>query len=194
VTGDTYIAGVWKNNIVKMLAWFDTDTAIEDAAPQVAKPPTDRPSWSWLARLRPIRVLSLQDFDDTRRMELLSWSVKLTDESAPFGHVEAAELELSGLVIQTTKIPADIIAKRSRFFKLMLDFNVPNSGEKAPINRVREDYYYFLLGRNGVGTIALLLQSLEDGSFIRLGIASMSDMTSTIWSMADVHRMKLKLV
>ena len=97
-------------------------------------------------------------------------------------------------MIQTTKIPADIIAKKSRFFKLMLDFIAPNSGEKAPINRVREDYYYFLLGQNGVGTIALLLQSLEDGSFIRLGIASMSDMTSTIWSMADAHRMKLKLV
>jgi hypothetical protein len=194
VTGDTYIAGVWKNNIVKTLAWYDSDTAIEDAAPQVAKPPTDRPSWSWLARLRPIGALSPQDFDDTRRMELLSWSVKLSDESAPFGHVEAAELELSGLVIQTTKIPADIIAKKPRFFKLLLDFNVPDNGEKAPINHVREDYYYFLLGRNGAGTTALLLQSLEDRSFIRLGIASMSDMTSTIWSMADAHRMKLKLV
>jgi hypothetical protein len=194
VTGDTYIAGVWKNNIVKTLAWFDNDTAIEDAAPQVAKPPTDRPSWSWLARLRPISALSLQDFDDTRRMELLSWSVKLTDESASFGHVRVVELELSGLVIQTTKIPVDIMAKKPRFFKILLDFNVPDDSEKAPIKRVREDYYYFLLGWNGVGTVALLLQPLEDGSFIRLGIASMSDMTSTIWSMADAHKMKLKLV
>jgi len=157
LTGDTYIAGVWKN-IVKTLAWYDTDTAIEDAAPQVAKPPIDRPSWSWLARLRPIRGVSVQDFDDTRRMELLSWPVKLADESAPFGHVEAAELELSGLVIQTTKIPAEIIAMKSPIFKLMLDFNVSNGGETAPINHVREDYYYFLLGRNGVGTIAILLQ------------------------------------
>ena len=193
VSGDTYIAGVWKNNIVKTLAWFDTDTTIEDADPQRTEPPTDRPSWSWLARLRPVRAISVQDFDDTRRVELLSWSVKLTDESAPFGHVEGAELELSGLVIQTTKIPAFIIAMKSPT-RLMLDFNVRNTGETALIHRVREDYYYFLLGWHGVGTVALLLQSLEDGYFLRRGIVSMSDITSTIWPMADARRMKLKLV
>jgi hypothetical protein len=40
--------------------------------------------------------------------------VKLADENAPFGRAEGAKLETLGCVIQTTKIPDEIVAEKSR--------------------------------------------------------------------------------
>lgn len=55
-----------------------------------------------------------EDADTDKRLELLSWSVKLADENAPFGRAEGAKLEILGCVIQTTKIPDQIVAEKSR--------------------------------------------------------------------------------
>lgn len=43
-----------------------------------------------------------EDADKDKRLELLSWSVKLADENALFGRTEGVELEILRCVIQTT--------------------------------------------------------------------------------------------
>jgi hypothetical protein len=120
VTGDTYIAGVWKSDIASSLAWFRGENVVENAAPysspgRLPYSPPNHPFWYWITRFCPVRRMGVyEDANKDKRVELLSWSVKLADESAPFGHVEGAELEILGCMIQTTKISDEIVAEKSK--------------------------------------------------------------------------------
>ncbi|KAF4632651.1 hypothetical protein G7Y89_g5472 [Cudoniella acicularis] len=191
VTGDIYIAGVWKNNIARSLAWFRSKNVVKEAAPYTPPP---RPSWSWLPRFYPARTMDVREDDDKeKRVQLLNWSVKLADEGAPFGHVEGAELEVSACIIQTTKIPSEIWTDESSV-ELMLDFDIADESVQLSANFVGEQYYYLLLGNCGAGTGALLLQSLGDNSFIRLGISALNGRKSAMWSFEDVQRMKIRFL
>ena len=133
------------------------------------------------------------DDDQAKRLELLSWSIKLADETAPFGHINGAELEISGYMIQTTKIPVEILAARSNV-EVMLDFDFEHPEARILLTFVRKDCYCLLLGKMGVGTVALLLKSLVNGSFIRLGIIVLNDSKSVIWSLEDAQRRKIRLL
>ena len=133
------------------------------------------------------------DDDQAKRLELLSWSIKLADETAPFGHIKGAELEISGCMIQTTKIPVEILAAKSNV-EVMLDFYFDHEAAKLLLTFVRKDCYCLLLGKMGVGTVALLLKSLVNGSFIRLGIVVLNNTKSIIWSLEDAQKRKIRLL
>lgn len=76
----------------------------------------------------------------------------------------------------------------------MLDFDISDENAQLPVNFVGGQYYYLLLGKCGAGTGALLLESLGDSSFIRLGISALNKRKSVIWSFEDVKRMKIRLL
>jgi hypothetical protein len=190
VSGDTYIAGVWKNHIAESLAWFRSENIFED--PVTFNP--GRPSWSWLTLPRRVRTMKIElDDDQAKRLVLLSWSIKLADVTAPFGHIKGAELEISGYMIQTTKVPVEILAPKS-IVELMLDFDFDHEAAKLLLTFVRKDCYCLLLGKMGVGTVALLLKSLVNGSFMRLGIVVLNDTKSVIWSLEDAQRRNIRLL
>jgi len=99
VAENTCFAG-WNDDISQILAWFRSKNIVENAMPYS---PPDLPSWSWLTRFRPLRTMKIrEDADKDKRLELLSWSVKLADENALFGRTEGVELEILRCVIQTT--------------------------------------------------------------------------------------------
>ncbi|EFY86402.1 putative tol protein [Metarhizium acridum CQMa 102] len=190
-SGDTYIAGLWKNNMAKSLAWFRTDRTVPRQAHDSS---FRRPTWSWLTTLFPVAQIGIEaDAGSGERVELLRWSVELADTTAPFGHVIGGALELSGQVIKASDIPLAVISTMT----VMLDSGVSDDDDEQAGRFVGDEYYYLLLGNCGEGKdrIIMLLRELVDGTFVRCGVAHLdANKALSIWETERVRRTKVTLV
>ena len=193
VSNDIYIAGLWKNSIVKDLAWARTKGDWKNGGGLL---PYQSPSWSWLAYFRPVHTQYIdRDTVDDMRPELISWSVNFADKASPFGHILGGELEMMATLVESTKVPHDIVTN----MKLILDCDVSDTTATLASNFVSDDYYYFYLGQQGEEEIwweAILLQSVGNGSFVRRGLVSMLDKGTSlsIWLSKDSLRMRVRIV
>jgi hypothetical protein len=185
VSNDTYIAGIWKNNIVEGLAW-----KCEDSIPNHhgVRGPRQSPSWSWLSVYRP--VCTRHCLDDGNKPELVSWSVNLADASSPFGHVLGGELELMATIIQSTKLLVETVSA----IKLVLDYDSSDAEGQSTATFVSDDHYYLHLGRTYGWSIGLLLQLLVDGKFVRQGLVTVQDSDIFIWASEDARRVVIRIV
>ncbi|QLI70756.1 uncharacterized protein G6M90_00g079160 [Metarhizium brunneum] len=190
-SGDTYIAGLWKNDMAKSLAWFRTDRIVPKPAND---DPLKRPTWSWLTTLFPVGQIGIEaDASGNETVQVLSWSVELADKTAPFGHVIGGALELSGQVIRASDIPPAVISSMT----VMLDAGVCDEDDEQAGRFVGDEYYYMLLGSCGEGKdrIIMLLRELEDGTVVRCGIANLTANTALgIWETGKVRRTKVTLM
>jgi len=99
ISGDVFIAGMWKSTIMRQLSWKRTF----NISPHVlAQQSCMSPSWSWRAHFRPLVTLSVDENPlDNNCPEFLSWSLKLADESAPLGCVLGGHLRIVGTVVRS---------------------------------------------------------------------------------------------
>ncbi|CAH0055757.1 unnamed protein product [Clonostachys solani] len=96
VTGDKYLAGLWKNELLSMLPWFTFSQA-----PVVKRPAWRAPTWSWASVEGPCIVsYTVADMDMKPQARLLDAWTKTVDDS-PFGAVMDGEITLacSSLII-----------------------------------------------------------------------------------------------
>ena len=99
ISGDVFIAGMWKSTIMRQLSWKRTF----NISPHVlAQQSCMSPSWSWRAHFRPLVTLSVDENPlDNNCPEFLSLSLKLADESAPLGCVLGGHLRIVGTVVRS---------------------------------------------------------------------------------------------
>lgn len=156
VSGDVYIAGMWKSTIMRQLSWKRTDNILPHV---VAQKSSSSPSWSWLAHFRPLVSLPIDETPlDHGYPQLLSWSLKLADESAPLAYILGDYLRIIGTSIKSTAVHSSFLGS----CVLTLDWDIPNEDSQKLANFVGEDFEYLYLGRRGELQQGLLLRCLED--------------------------------
>lgn len=82
IWNDTYLAGLWKNSIIPLLAWGASYFTFQDRVR-----PTDyqAPSWSW-ASVKSYGVYFAQVSKESLRF--LTYKIELVDENSPYGQVK----------------------------------------------------------------------------------------------------------
>ncbi|KAL5316583.1 hypothetical protein ACEPPN_015632 [Leptodophora sp. 'Broadleaf-Isolate-01'] len=188
VSGDVYIAGLWKSTIMRQLSWKRTDNIVPHV---LAQQSLSSPSWSWLAHFRPLVTLAIDENPlDKYYPQLLSWSLNLADESAPLGYVLGGYLRFIGTILKSTDgphIPFDGAV-------LTLDWDIPGEDEQDLQKFVSEEFAYLYLGRRGLDQVGLLLCCLADGSFVRRGLLLVKDSVQHLWAGPLARRMEIRLV
>jgi hypothetical protein len=196
VTGDTYIAGLWKSCIIQEIAWYsEWDSRIYTRKPH----PRQSPSWSWLSQFRPVSTWSIWE-EDPKRPKLISYSVQLADPTAPFGHVLGGEFVLQATIVNSTKVSKEIIADINLDSDLYLDV----AENRTPC--VGEEYWYLYLAQTErppppestvyksylTDQATVLLRSLGDGTFVREGLLVVaSEKYPNFWDMKEEMTVKL---
>jgi hypothetical protein len=175
VTGDTYIAGMWKSRIVQHLAWY-SDSQIHTRKPY----PRQSPSWSWLSQFQSVNTYGIWE-EDPKQPKLISYSVQLTDPTALFGHVFGGDLVLQATIVNSTKIDREIVVG------IRLDSGFRASEAFFLCHYVGEEYYYLYLAQNTTEIpsevsdyhffwVALFLRSLGDRTFVREGFVTIDQL------------------
>jgi hypothetical protein len=96
ITGNKYLAGLWKNDLISMLPWFTFSPA-----PVVKRPAWRAPTWSWASVEGPCIISYMTaDMDLKPQARLLDAWTKTVDDY-PFGAVVDGEITLacSSLII-----------------------------------------------------------------------------------------------
>ena len=96
-TGDVYLAGLWKSDIMKQLCW-STDNECNQSFVRPSR--YLAPSWSWVSLDSKINVAKFIDNDFYWRAHLVDVKTILFDESSPFAEVTDGWLVLRGQVKQ----------------------------------------------------------------------------------------------
>ncbi|KAL2061854.1 hypothetical protein VTL71DRAFT_7232 [Oculimacula yallundae] len=188
ISGDIYIAGMWKSTIMRQLSWKRTDNIVSCVQ---AQEPLSSPSWSWLALFRPLITLSVDSgTSDENHPILMSWSVNLADESAPLGYVLGGRLDIVATIVNSI----DASSIDSGPGVLTLDWNVSKDDAQSLGNFIGKDFVYMYLGRKGHDRLGLLLCRLEDGSFVRWGHLIFADSVRGPWENPLAQRTELSLV
>ncbi|KAG4439010.1 hypothetical protein IFR05_005526 [Cadophora sp. M221] len=188
VSGDVYIAGLWKSSIMRQLSWKRTDNIVPEA---LAQQSLSLPSWSWLAHFRPLITLSVdEDPLDKNHPQLLSWSLNLADESAPLGCVLGGHLRIIGTILKSIDGHDTPFAEAD----LTLDWDIPSEDEQDLRKFVGEEFVSLYLGRRGLDQVGLLLCCLADGSFVRQGHLLLKDSAQDFWAGPLAQRMEIRLV
>ncbi|KAL9106315.1 MAG: hypothetical protein Q9227_008651 [Pyrenula ochraceoflavens] len=95
VTGDIYLAGLWKSDMINQLCWHRRE--IEDDA-GIDKPLAG-PSWSWAQLYSEVFFQSWRStFSEVTTAEVVDCSVELDRNDAPFGQVKSGRLQIRGKV------------------------------------------------------------------------------------------------
>jgi len=90
LTGDDYLAGLWRNNLLHDLMWYTWDTI------PLSKPSIWRaPSWSWASVDNPVIYGKIAE-DSTPMSKVLSCNVVPLARIARFSQVTSGILEISG--------------------------------------------------------------------------------------------------
>ncbi|KAH6716959.1 putative tol protein [Leptodontidium sp. MPI-SDFR-AT-0119] len=164
VSGDVYIAGLWKSTIMRQLFWKRTDNIVPHV---LAQQSLSSPSWSWLAHFRPLVTLAIDENPlDKYYPPLLSWSLNLANESAPLGYVLRGYLRFIGTILKSTDGPHIPFGGAV----LTLDWDIPGEDEQDLQKFGSEEFAYLYLGRRGLDQVGPLLCCLVDGSFVRRGL------------------------
>jgi hypothetical protein len=192
VPNDTYIAGMRKSSIVRDLAWNTTLGATKEWQNPIL---TQSPSWSWLSSFQPVRVNAIYVRDDLSP-ELVSWSVQLEDKSSPFGHVLGGELEFFATIVNSSKVPREIVMG----IQISIDCEVFDGQSLRALEFVSDSYHYFYIGehpeKNAYRSFGLLLQTVGDGTFVRRGLLLVRgvDARASIWLSKEALRMDVRIV
>jgi hypothetical protein len=96
VLNDTYCAGLWRNDMLRCLAWW-TAPGAETRRPSEYRAPT----WSWASIDTSVcwwRREAKPKMEFLIPTEVINCEVKLVYPMAPFGEVQAGTVELRGLV------------------------------------------------------------------------------------------------
>jgi hypothetical protein len=168
VWGDKYIAGLWQRNLVSQLGWRHVGGLCT---------PYRSPGWSWITSpgqaLIPESLLS----EDA---EVLDCAIKLVDECCPLGAVLKGRLTLRAVVTQAPKIGHNAI---------LYSMDLGPTG----FYNVDENCLLILLGyytrkRGRALASALVVTSVGDGTFMRIGIADLNESWSATFSSQAVER------
>lgn len=94
---DDYLAGIWKEDVLRGLCWSCTETYFAKDSPAI-KPRYKPPSWSWASRRYPV-TWRARDFTGNALWptHFLDAKIQLVGQDE-FGQVSGGELYLSGLV------------------------------------------------------------------------------------------------
>jgi hypothetical protein len=90
VTGARYAEGLWQNNFLHDLMWT-TNPNEHLSRPEVWR----APSWSWASVDSPISYEAITE-DSTTEAKVLTCTVRLLLDDAPFGEVREGKIEISG--------------------------------------------------------------------------------------------------
>jgi hypothetical protein len=97
---DTYLAGIWQSHLPEGLMW-----ACKSPRLQVAPATYVAPSWSWASICSGVELINVSDNNVDPQINILTHSVELVDEHAPYGAVKEGVLIMTGL-LQRTNIEA----------------------------------------------------------------------------------------
>jgi hypothetical protein len=156
---DVYLAGMWKTFLINQLGWYKR---FDSRSNQHENRSSECPSWSWIS------ITSAVTFDEVQHKEavLVDYNTRLAHEDAPLGRVGGGILVLRAHVVQMSWATRKGLSHRSKFH---LDSG-QSKGDHQHGNR------YLLLGRTRQRlAIGLILQSTDDGHFVRIGQLKISN-------------------
>lgn len=118
---DTYLAGLWKNDLLYGLMWKS------DAAPSTRPPKYIAPSWSWASLNNSVTFDGFMNYPDHLSPRLIDVSISLSSHDT-FGMVTAGHLRLSGYMVQVKTEPMSSFANTQfrRTFRSIV--NSPSQG------------------------------------------------------------------
>ena len=185
VLNDTYFAGLWKNDLLRCLAWW---TLVEGDEARRRPSEYRAPTWSW-ASIDSSALWWQREAKPTMSIltptEVLNCQVELVYPMAPFGEVRAGAIELCGLVRDLDWDGSSHLCDADGDFICSVDVDVTletlyvdaDVGDPHPVD--------FYMGRDKEGDNAivrrvscipvtdhfsLMLERQRDGKYVRLGL------------------------
>jgi hypothetical protein len=178
VTGDQYLAGLWKSSLHVDLLWSRGDHifTMYFPAPKIGRPKRYRaPSWSWASIDGVVSYVMAHGFSSIRRsrIEFVDYRVKLAADNDPFGMVEDAWLLLRGRIKEfssrdiesTTYLPTD-------------DRDAFTSTGQPEKQKIPEFVHILVVVEcEGVYAVGLILEKVHRRKdvFRRIGVKQLSD-------------------
>jgi Heterokaryon incompatibility protein (HET) len=168
---DTYLAGMWQNCLIRQLGW--QRTYIKDPPPE----PFRSPSWSWASSRS--RVIFLEAFREDARF--VACEVIPVDKKSPLGRVKSAKLTLWAAI---KPIPISLDA---RAFWMDL-----GPGGRCSVD---QDSRLLFLGHRSKGYgICLIISPVGDGTYLRIGVTTMSGPEMDLWRAPNLERETVTLI
>lgn len=107
ISGDEYLAGLWRNDMLRGLLWSTYPTVT------LVKPPTWRaPSWSWASVNNPINYRRLPGPLAIALAEFVKCSITPKHPAAPHGEIKDAVIEINGPIMMPDKAFTNSIMKQ----------------------------------------------------------------------------------
>ncbi|KAM3084572.1 hypothetical protein ACMFMF_001926 [Clarireedia jacksonii] len=185
ISGDEYLAGLWRNDMLRGLLWSTYPTVT------LVKPPTWRaPSWSWASVNNPIDYRRLPGPSAIALAEIVKCSITPKHPTAPHGEIKDTIMEISGLIMTPDKAFTKTIMKQDNrithdnMTTVMMDMALFKEDEanagfvkwEAPEKHILLLLYATMRNgsnwddENGTATVAdLVLGEIEEGKYERFG-------------------------
>lgn len=187
MTGDVYIAGLWKSHLIRDLQWrtcpqfyeLPNDTGNRD-------PKYDAPTWTWAFTHECTIWMSSKHYDlDSDRVEIIDCKVNLVSAFAPFGSVNGGELKIRApLKFLNGREPEDMLGLKGnnrgsiggvlfdgRSRRHVNELTSLRGGEASPIEST--EVWFLGLSKHADLTYeprGLALTKRADGLFERIGL------------------------
>ena len=210
INGDEYLAGLWRNDLLRGLLWSTYPTVT------LVKPPAWRaPSWSWASVNNPIEYRRLPGPLAVTLAEVTKCSITPKNLAAPHGEIKDAILEISGPIMMPDRAFTKQIMKQDNRIThdgmetVMTDLAVFNedSTNAGFVNWEPPENHVLLLiyatirdgadwnDENGVATIAgLVLGEIEEDKYERVGCFTTMRLQGVKYLTRHVPKKTVKLV
>lgn len=181
ITGDTYIAGLWRSSLSKDLLWRCAYMSASDTGSRTFK--YNAPTWSWASTHQCAILYTNKKYPVTSsRVEILDCKVDLASSLAPFGPVHGGRLQIRAPLkfLSDTEVdemlrigPHEASSKKSRLIGRVLS-DRPTEPQNGGTGQVEDLGVWFLgLSKNAqlpYESHGLTLKKRPDGLFERTGI------------------------
>jgi hypothetical protein len=188
LSGDQYIAGIWKTNLVQYLDWYARNPSrTHSQSFDLQLPPSGggpclplienyrSPSWSWISYGHPVLISEPRDSLNSPLDEYalpLSCEIELMTPDVPFGCVKSGKLVLSTACVGESE-------RRQMF----LGGNLWHRFDHERRYRRQDEYadldtslqYAYLGSRKDGWASALILAPTGDGTFMGIGLLHLRD-------------------
>jgi Heterokaryon incompatibility protein (HET) len=184
-TGDEYLAGLWKNQILRQLRWRAGLTVLKPVRNQ--KPKKYRaPSWSWASIDGNVNFVLAGNHDSISLTKFIDCSVEPLFSKDPFGRVRSGTLVLRGPLKQATEVRWEGLNSSAELFggdgsikigPVWLDIGEEYPGEEVRAEWAKMKLWCLQMSAVGGMVVALLLvEERESDNYQRAGLVYSENM------------------
>ena len=174
-TGYGFVSGMWRHGLIRQLGWR---SSYGSQSQYQADSTSLTPSWSWTTKSLGV------DFDliETEDAEILSCITKELPGQSSLTEIHECKLMILGKMIQASRV------KRRTGIVFTMDYKGMAKGE------LDGNTLWLLLGYKNRGkSVGLVIQSLPNGNFVRLGQLTVPK-SNKVWEHKDLKLQEITFV